>query len=66
MPLQSVHPPDPDADPWIIDNDGPKVFHDGFIGLDLGGSAAQSVVLMAVVIALTVVQFRYIERKVHY
>ena len=43
-----------------------KVFHDGFLGLDLGGSAAQSVVLMAIVIALTVVQFRYIERKVHY
>ena len=43
-----------------------KVFSDGFIGLDLGGSAAQSVVLMAIVIALTVVQFRYIERKVHY
>ncbi len=43
-----------------------KVFHDGFIGLDLGGSAAQSVVLMAIVIALTVVQFRYIERKVAY
>ncbi len=43
-----------------------KVYNDGFIGLDLGGSAAQSVVLMAIVIALTVVQFRYIERKVHY
>jgi sn-glycerol 3-phosphate transport system permease protein len=43
-----------------------KVFNDGFINLDLGGSAAQSVVLMAVVIALTVVQFRFIERKVHY
>ena len=43
-----------------------KVFNDGFIGLDLGGSAAQSVVLMAIVIALTVFQFRYIERKVHY
>ena len=43
-----------------------KVFHDGFLGLDLGGSAAQSVVLMAIVIALTVIQFRYIERKVHY
>lgn len=43
-----------------------KVFYDGFIGLDLGGSAAQSVVLMAIVIALTVVQFRYIERRVHY
>lgn len=43
-----------------------KVFSDGFIGLDLGSSAAQSVILMVVVIALTVVQFRYIERKVHY
>ena len=43
-----------------------KVFHDGFLGLDLGGSAAQSVVLMAIVIVLTVVQFQYIERKVHY
>lgn len=43
-----------------------KVYNDGFRGLDLGGSAAQSVVLMAVVMALTVVQFRYIERKVHY
>ena len=43
-----------------------KVFNDGFIGLDYGGSAAQSVVLMAIVIALTVVQFRYIERKVQY
>ncbi|SOD91745.1 sn-glycerol-3-phosphate ABC transporter permease UgpA [Caenispirillum bisanense] len=43
-----------------------KVYKDGFVGLDLGGSAAQSVVLMAIVIALTVVQFRYIERKVQY
>jgi sn-glycerol 3-phosphate transport system permease protein len=43
-----------------------KVYTDGFINLDLGGSAAQSVVLMAVVISLTVIQFRYIERKVHY
>jgi sn-glycerol 3-phosphate transport system permease protein len=43
-----------------------KVYHDGFLGLDLGGSAAQSVVLMVVVISLTVVQFRYIERRVHY
>ncbi len=41
-----------------------KVYEDGFLGLDLGGSAAQSVVLMAIVIALTMVQFRYIERKV--
>lgn len=43
-----------------------KLFNDGFIGLDLGGSAAQSVVLMAIVVALTVIQFRYIERKVEY
>jgi sn-glycerol 3-phosphate transport system permease protein len=43
-----------------------KVFHDGFLALDLGGSAAQSVVLMAIVIALTVVQFRYLESRVHY
>ena len=40
--------------------------HDSFESLDLGGSAAQSVILMALVIALTVIQFRYIERKVHY
>ena len=43
-----------------------KVYKDGFKALDLGGSAAQSVILMAIVIALTVVQFRYIERKVQY
>ena len=43
-----------------------KVFRDGFINLDLGGSAAQSVILMAIVISLTVVQFKYIERRVHY
>jgi sn-glycerol 3-phosphate transport system permease protein len=43
-----------------------KVFNDGFIGLDFGGSAAQSVILMAIVIALTVIQFRYIERRVVY
>ena len=43
-----------------------KVYHDGFKALDLGGSAAQSVILMAIVIALTVVQFRYIERRVQY
>jgi sn-glycerol 3-phosphate transport system permease protein len=43
-----------------------KVFRDGFIGLDLGGSAAQSVILMLIVGALTIVQFRYIERRVHY
>ncbi len=43
-----------------------KVYNDGFRGQDLGGSAAQSVILMAVVILLTVVQFRFIERRVHY
>jgi sn-glycerol 3-phosphate transport system permease protein len=43
-----------------------KVYADGFKGLDLGGSAAQSVVLMVIVITLTVVQFRYVERKVQY
>lgn len=43
-----------------------KVWHDGFRALDLGGSAAQSVVLMLIVVALTVVQFRYVEKKVQY
>lgn len=43
-----------------------KVFNDGFVGLDLGGSAAQSVILMFLVIIMTVVQFRYVERKVEY
>lgn len=43
-----------------------KVWNDGFRGQDLGGSSAQSVILMAVVILLTVVQFRFIERRVHY
>jgi sn-glycerol 3-phosphate transport system permease protein len=43
-----------------------KVFEDGFIGLDLGGSAAQSVVLMGIVGLMTVIQFRFIERKVQY
>jgi sn-glycerol 3-phosphate transport system permease protein len=43
-----------------------KVYHDGVKAADLGGSAAQSVVLMVIVIALTVVQFRFVERKVQY
>lgn len=43
-----------------------KVYRDGLEGLDLGGSSAQSVVLMLIVIALTMVQFRFIERKVQY
>ncbi|HEY9097042.1 MAG TPA: sn-glycerol-3-phosphate ABC transporter permease UgpA [Hydrogenophaga sp.] len=43
-----------------------KVYYDGFKALDMGGSAAQSVVLMLVVIALTVIQFRFVEKKVNY
>jgi len=43
-----------------------KVFNDGFVSLDLGSSAAQSVILMVIVIVLTMIQFRYIERKVQY
>ncbi len=43
-----------------------KVYYDGFKALDMGGSAAQSVVLMVIVITLTVVQFRFVEKKVQY
>ncbi len=43
-----------------------KVYHDGVKATDLGGSSAQSVILMIIVIALTVVQFRFVERRVHY
>jgi sn-glycerol 3-phosphate transport system permease protein len=43
-----------------------KVYEDGFIQLDLGSSAAQSVILMIIVIAITMVQFRWIERRVEY
>jgi sn-glycerol 3-phosphate transport system permease protein len=43
-----------------------KVFNDGFVNLIVGDSAAQSVILMVIVIALTAIQFRYVERKVHY
>jgi sn-glycerol 3-phosphate transport system permease protein len=43
-----------------------KVYNDGFRGQDFGGSAAQSAILMLIVVALTVVQFRFIERRVHY
>ncbi len=43
-----------------------KVYFDGFKAMDLGGSAAQSVVLMLILVALTVVQFRYVEKKVNY
>jgi sn-glycerol 3-phosphate transport system permease protein len=43
-----------------------KVYADGFLGLNIGSSSAQSVVLMAIVIFLTVIQFRYVERRVQY
>ena len=43
-----------------------KIYYDGFKAMDLGASAAQSVVLMAIVIVLTVVQFRFVEKKVNY
>lgn len=43
-----------------------RVFSDGRLGTDLGGSAAQSVILMVIVIGLTAIQFKYIERKVQY
>jgi sn-glycerol 3-phosphate transport system permease protein len=43
-----------------------KVYRDGFVSLDLGSSAAQSVILMLIVIGLTVVQFRYVEQRVQY
>ncbi|MDM0112949.1 sn-glycerol-3-phosphate ABC transporter permease UgpA [Variovorax sp. J22R133] len=43
-----------------------KVYYDGFKAMDLGGSAAQSVVLMVIVVALTVIQFRFVEKKVNY
>jgi sn-glycerol 3-phosphate transport system permease protein len=43
-----------------------KVYHDGVKAADLGGSSAQSVILMFIVIALTVAQFRYVEKKVQY
>ena len=43
-----------------------KVYTDGFVGLNLGSSSAQSVILMLIVIVLTVVQFRYVERRVQY
>nr|HET7857978.1 sn-glycerol-3-phosphate ABC transporter permease UgpA [Caldimonas sp.] len=43
-----------------------KVYNDGVKNGDLGGSAAQSAVLMAIVVALTILQFRYVEKKVQY
>ena len=43
-----------------------KVYKDGFVGMDPGSSSAQSVMLMLIVICLTLLQFRYLEKKVHY
>ncbi|WP_342130026.1 sn-glycerol-3-phosphate ABC transporter permease UgpA [Hydrogenophaga sp. OTU3427] len=43
-----------------------KVYYDGFKALDMGGSAAQSVILMLIVVVLTVIQFRFVEKKVQY
>ena len=43
-----------------------KIYSDGFKGLDHSGAAAQSIILMLLIIALTIVQFRFIERRVHY
>lgn len=43
-----------------------KVYKDGFIGLDMGSSSAQSVVLMLIVVVLTIAQFHFLEKKVHY
>ncbi|MBD9385723.1 ABC transporter permease subunit [Agrobacterium sp. AGB01] len=43
-----------------------KVFMDGFRGNDIGGSSAQSVILMLVVFALTIIQFRFLEKRIHY
>ena len=53
----------PGKDTAILDY---KVYFDGFKAMDIGGSAAQSVVLMVIVIALTVLQFRFIEKRVNY
>ena len=43
-----------------------KIIHDGFRGLDYSGAAAQSIILMVLIVGLTFVQFRFIERRVHY
>ncbi|MCP0913466.1 MULTISPECIES: ABC transporter permease subunit [Legionella] len=59
----------------VITNGGPqsstttliyKVYEDGFIGMDPGSSSAQSVVLMLIVLGLTLLQFRYLEKKIYY
>ncbi len=43
-----------------------KVYQDGFVGLDLGSSSAQSIVLMSLIVLITVLQFKYLEKKVQY
>ena len=43
-----------------------KIYSDGFVGLDFSGSAAQSVILMLLIIGVSIIQFRYVERRVHY
>ncbi len=43
-----------------------KLYYDGFKAMDINGSAAQSVVLMVIVVALTVIQFKFVEKKVNY
>jgi sn-glycerol 3-phosphate transport system permease protein len=43
-----------------------KVYQDGFIGLNLGSSSAQSVILMSIIIIVTILQFKYVEKKVQY
>ena len=43
-----------------------KVYQDGFVGLNLGSSSAQSVVLMTLIVVITVLQFKYVEKKVQY
>jgi sn-glycerol 3-phosphate transport system permease protein len=43
-----------------------KIYFDGFKGLDYSGAAAQSIILMLLVIALTIAQFRFVERRIHY
>jgi sn-glycerol 3-phosphate transport system permease protein len=43
-----------------------KVYKDGFVGLNIGSSSAQSVILMALIIVITLLQFKYVERKVQY
>ncbi|HWT97972.1 MAG TPA: ABC transporter permease subunit [Terriglobales bacterium] len=59
----------------IMTNGGParatelmvyKIYFDGFKGLDYSGAAAQSIILMLLVILLTVAQFRFVERRIHY